>query len=291
MKNLADMKSFEKYLQEQGLSPRSIVVYLKIISLFLKEFPRFADLKTEEGSVENINSFMRKKMIDDEKKLYNARFAFRHLLIFMDIDEKAYKKIMKVKPVQSERKYILLSVEQMKQIIDRINDDKFRLMATIQFVTGSRAIGVIRMNKKNIYEHEDGITINFWEKGSKERTAFVPKPYSDELLEYSRKKNQDFIFLDGSSKKGIDGLIYNTYIYYYKTLRKVLEELGYKKELCLGTHNWKVNWVSDAYAATGKDLIATQRGIGHADPEQTARYIRRLGKETDSKSIINKIRK
>lgn len=273
---MIDREKLREYLANKGLSAKSVSTYLKIINVFDKEF--------NEVSIDNINKFQ------ELKQMRNAKSAFKHLLAFLGWDKKAYLDITTVKEKPATRKYIMLSLAQMQDIISRIIDERYKLMATVQFVTGCRAVGVIRLNTKNIYEKEDGVLLTLWEKHNKERSVFLPKPYSDQLLEYIKKVNVEYPFIRGLSKHGFDGSIENAYLAYYNILRKAFIEAGYDKKSCLGTHNWRVNWVSDVYEVTKKDLIRTQQAVGHGKPEQTARYISKFVGKDDSKEIIKQIR-
>lgn len=279
---MIDKEKLREYLTGKGLSARSVNTYLKIINLFDKEF--------DHVRIDNINKFLEEKLLKENRKLYNARPAFKHLLAFLGQDEKLYLDILKVRPKPATRKYVLLSLDEMHNIISKIDKERYKLMATVQFVTGCRAIGVIRLNTKQIYEKDDGVVLTLWEKRDKERPVFLPKPYSDQLLGYVKKLGVEYPFIEGLSKHGFEGTIENAYHAYYKALQKAFIESGYNKKSCLGTHNWRVNWIADAYEATKKDLIKTQQAVGHSDPKLTAKYVAKfIGKE-DTKEITKQIR-
>lgn len=70
----------------------------------------------------------------------------------------------------------------------------------------------------------------------------------------------------------------------FRILVGVARECGID-EVRISTHTLRKTFVARVYAASGHDLIKTQRIVGHASPLTTARYL-----ETDQEELDDLVR-
>lgn len=72
----------------------------------------------------------------------------------------------------------------------------------------------------------------------------------------------------GTSLEGLDRLTYEGHL---RRLKVAVRELGFE---VFTFHDLRRSYATRAYEATGKDLAATQRLLGHSKPETTVGYLR-----------------
>lgn len=269
------MSRFKEWLQGNStLLPRSIRQYDKVIHAFIGEYGMAVTL-------ENINSFLLKKNIS----FY--RFAFKHFLEFLNRGD-VYFKIVKLKRKPKKRFGFYTDKDKIIQLINRITDRKFYLVARIQFLTGARTHDVFGLKKEGDYRiKKNGLIIYLMTKGERKEPYLIPFPEAKEIIDFLEYSNEEYPFLRGSSNN-LTTWIDNNYRYYLRTIVEVSEAMGLHG---FRPHDFRRNFASYVYGFSGKDIHYTKEALRHKDIKHTTEYLSTITKEEESKKIIEKLRK
>ena len=216
-----------------------------------------------------------------------AKYALKHLLTFLFPDEwfAIYTKLVSKKVVR-KREYRILEREKVLEAIERLRDPCFKCIAYIQFCGGARARDVIRIRKEHVFREEDGgVSIKLLTKGAGERWVYIPKPFADFIWNYVSQCDREYPFTKGRVKN-LEKRFANTYLYYHRAIRKAQQEVGLKTSA--PTHHLRADWITKFYLLT-KDVIGTQRAVGHKKIDTTLRYIARYQSAEDYKRVVKQI--
>lgn len=263
------MEEFLNYLRTQtSLNERSIKFYYWVIKNFLAKY--------KEPTIENINARIRE---------YPAtKFAFYHYLRFLG-RENDYNKLIKTKPKPKEKKGVYLQKEILMKIISSIPDEKYRMVALLQYLTGARVAEILKLKKEDFDPQQDMLKIKLVTKGNYERIVFVPQEYKDLIMNFVKNSKFDYPFLKGDFNKPLAKLVYNNYIYYYTALKKAASDLGYEN---FATHDFRRNFIDRVLDVTS-DIRIARALIGHARAETTLRYISQKSSEEEFKKFIKSL--
>jgi len=268
-------KDFRNYLvNNTSLMDNSIRLYVRTIRLFLIEYKG-------EITVENINKFITEHTRD--KYSYYMKAPFKHFLEMMGTGE-MFAKLKTPRHKPRKKTYNNIPVDMIVKVLNNIESPIFRLIAKIQFNTGSRAGDIIRIKKGYVTGNDkDGYRIRIVGKGGKERYTTLSTNLAKGvlLLEKSAKNKDGYIFLRTHSRD-INRAIDTTYHYYWKYLRKAVKKIG----VDFTTHYFRHKYIQDALNS-GFDIFSIQRDIGHARIDTTINY---LFEKKTTKEIHKKIR-
>lgn len=246
-------RQYTKELLNKGYKQSTIISYLKIVGIFMREL--------EINEV--YSGFNYQKLIT--KSLSNGRLrddsVRRERMTISDYDE-CLNWLQNIKQFSKRYEY---------KRIGYVNVLKF------MFVTGIRISATFENAKwSDIKRSEDFIGQQGWtayvvDKGNR----VTPKPISDEFYEELRsdmyKGNDDALIFDGLSKQG------------FATLLREFNEYAGRE---LTPHSIRVGAATKVYGLT-KDLVLTQRFLGHQDPKETVKYIREEDRFNSGSSILS----
>jgi integrase len=263
------LEEFLNYLRTQtSLSERSIKFYYWLVRKFLAEF--------REDSLENMNAFIKAYPL--------SKFAFMYYLRFKN-RENEYVKLIKTKTRLVEKEGVFLSREKLLKIVESIQDDIYRMVALLQYLTGARAHEILKLKKEDFKIENEMLKIKLIGKGGYERVVFIPQNYKQIIWQFVSNYSREYPFLKGENKS-LEKLVYNNYIYYYMELKKAAASLGYEK---FATHDFRRNFVNDIFSQT-QDIRIAKNLIGHARMETTLRYLKRKISEEEYRKYIQAIR-
>lgn len=268
MENL-NLEGFLNYLKTQtNLSERSVKLYYWIVRNFLASF---------EPTIENMNARIKEYPI--------AKFAFKHFLAYLGRPEEA-KKLIKARPKPKKKEGVYLPRDQLFAIIQGIGDEKYRMVALLQLLTGARAHEILKLKKEDFKEEGEWLRIRIVGKGGVERVVFIPSEFKDDVLRFVQSSAFDYPFLRGSSES-FARLLHNNYIYYYKALKESAAQLGFKD---FSTHDFRRNFINAAYSLT-KDIRVVKSIAGHKLMKTTLEYMQQKISEEEFKTYIKEILK
>lgn len=254
-----DREGFERWMEENTqLRPLSIKVY----SSYVRNI-----LEATAGDPKKIGQHITLK--HRRKNCYNQVFAIKHY--FNYIGKKAPLDLPLLKKKPRKKMGVFLKLSDLKAIVNRLKEQNsfYYPVAVIQLVAGSRPRETLSFRRSMFKEECDGVTIILDAKGGVEGAKFIPKPYSEEILEVLRLRTAEYPFLRGVSTD-IEHLVSNNYRYYHRDLANAS---GMQK---FSPHDFRRNFGSDYYKQT-LDIFKTQMALGHKDPSTTIRYLPEFG--------------
>ncbi|MEK6844939.1 MAG: site-specific tyrosine recombinase/integron integrase [Nanoarchaeota archaeon] len=166
-----------------------------------------------------------------------------------------------IKPKKNKSLPDILSVNEIKKLIESSNNSKHRLIIKLIYGTGLRVSEIINLRKHDIYFDDKLIKINLG-KGKKDRFVKLPDSILEELKNFSRIGDSKYLF---ESQKG--GNLSS------KTIQLILsnnaKKAGFKKRVYphLLRHSFATHLLEQ-----GTDLRVIQKLLGHSSIKTTQIY-------------------
>jgi len=247
---------FFNYLKENtNLSAGSINEYVKILNRFVLFYGVKNVCATQE-----INKFI---IALQEKRIYTAKYAFRHFFDMIGRPE-LYQKLKKGIKIKPRKKLgIYLGKDDMKNIIKNIPDTKYKLFAEIQYETGLRFRDLSSLMAENIITDKDGsVKIYVVTKGEKEKITYLTN--TQKKLKMFAKGKKGLIFYDNTVGYSAN------YMRYYRNLVYAAELVGHP---AFRSHDFRRNLAEDLIRI-GKDMRDVKNVLGHKHISTTERYFK-----------------
>lgn len=177
-----------------------------------------------------------------------------------------FKEILKqdvyfVKPKKNKTIPDILTVDEIKGLIEYTNNPKHKLIVKLLYGTGLRVSEIVNLKKQDINFEENLIKINLG-KGKKDRFVKLPESLSEELLNFSKIGDSKYLF---ESQRG--GKLAS------KTIQLILsnnaKKAGIKKRVYphLLRHSFATHLLEQ-----GTDLRLIQKLLGHSSIKTTQIY-------------------
>jgi len=251
------LEQTKQALKLRNYSPRTIKAYLGCLG----DYFNFKKLNLEKIDEENIKQFLLNKQdknyFSQTTNLYlNAiKFFYREVL---KIPEKINLKFAK----RSKKLPIVLSREEIKNIIETIKNPKHKLIISLAYGAGLRISEVVNLKIKDVNLEE--LTIHLKNaKGKKDRITIFPEKIKIDLQNLVAGKNlSDYVF---ESERG-GKLTERTA---QKILENALRKIGVKKEATFHSlrHSFATHLLEN-----GVDVHYVQELLGHQNIRTTQRY-------------------
>ena len=167
-----------------------------------------------------------------------------------------------------------LTIEEIKQIFDIINNERNKTMLHLIYSSGLRRAEISKLKWEHINFSEEGKIISpiFTIKeakgrgGGKTRTGKLSKIVIEELEKFYKNKNSEYIFPSCSNKKkGITGVTINNIFKNYS------KKAGIKKNVHV--HLLRVSYATHL-SNKEVDISIIQQAMGHSNINTTLGYIR-----------------
>ncbi|MHA1302758.1 MAG: tyrosine-type recombinase/integrase [Candidatus Heimdallarchaeaceae archaeon] len=268
--------NFQTWLTENTtLSERTILNYSRTIDRFLDRY--------DEVTIENINNFISK--VNRNTRTTYIKYAFKYYLVYIGKDDE-YVKVVKIKIKPRKKTGTYLENNILLNIVFNIEDEIYRLVALLQYITGLRADDVLDNTWRNFKENTDGsLTMTIKVKRGKEHTVFIPKKYSERITYFVETCGRKYPFLRGESDTHLR-LVNNNYRYYWNAVKKSAKDLGYEK---FSTHDFRRNFLEDVFMKTRDPRIA-QNLAGHSSMIYTMKYLKSHEDEGKLKKVVEELR-
>lgn len=248
-------------------SPRTAEEYIKLLKAFC--------LATDADSVDKINEWIPAHL--------KTHYALRWYLLATGREDDV--KLL-VKPKGYNRKPKIegsyLTQDEQKRLISLL-PEPYKMIATVQYLTGARAGDVTSIRKDSIERVTDiegvGLRILIVGKGGRERNVWIPTEYSSYIAGFIEAATATYPFLGANDAPLAQvKLIYNRY-------RDALIKAAKEVKPAFRTHDFRRNFVNDSYTKF-KDLRVVKDLVGHAEYSTTMKYIKkRLDKEEYIKAV------
>ncbi len=284
-----DLPLFQKWLEDKGtLSESTIYVYTRSIGRFLSNDPDIDDLDT-------YNNFMIKVAI--KKRCSHYYSAIKAFIQFKVSDSTTKSKLIEglLKPkerqdIVRERKY--LKIEKIIEIINNLQEDKHKVIALIQHLSGVRAGDILGLKTGNIitedYKNIPTMKLNVHGKRRKRNVIYIHNKIAQDIiwdylsLHDSRYDIEGYYFLQmgrNSKRPGNvnseNDLMKMNYFWYWNDLKQALQTSQVDK------HDWATHDLRRCYARRVwdkyKDIHVLQGLLNHSDPKTTLKYLDQSG--------------
>jgi len=158
----------------------------------------------------------------------------------------------------------VLTVNEIKRLIDVINNIKHKLIVRLMYGCGLRVGEIVRLMKKDFLFDEGLIHIKM-AKGRKDRMVKIPKSLHQELLIFSELNPDSKIFF----VSGHGGTLTTSTI--QAIVKKASEKAGIKKNVHPHTlrHSFATHLLEN-----GVDIRIIQKLLGHSDIKTTQIYLK-----------------
>jgi len=289
--DLTDLSMFENTLKTKSrLAESSIYVYVHDAAQFLVTNP---DIDVKDC----YNDFLEKMTIRKRSVHYrSALIAFINYKFANNssLQESLIKGL--ITPMfrgdyAKDRQHFQL--ERLIEIVNGLKEEKHKVVALIQMITGVRAGDVFRLTYGKIMPEEtkdgDVIRINFTGKGKKLNSVFIyDKALQQKIMEYIQLQStmyKDYYFID--EPRHMKGrlvplteytLLRKAYLAYWWDIKDSLLKNGIDPN-AFSTHDFRRCFARRAWEMK-PDVYRLQRLLNHKDPKVTLRYLERSGLET-----------
>lgn len=183
------LNQIEKELKLRNYSPKTISVYLGS----LKEYFNFKNDNIEIMDEHNIKDFLIEKQ--------NKGYSPQTINLYLNAIKFFYREVLKI-PQKINLKFakrtkklpIVLSGEEIKNIIESIKNPKHKLIISLAYGAGLRVSEVVNLKIKDI--NLEGLTIHIKNaKGKKDRITIFPEKIKTNLQNLIAGKNlNDYLF-------------------------------------------------------------------------------------------------
>lgn len=268
---------FHQWLSDNTtLGERTILNYVRTIDRFLDEYG--------QPTIENINNFI--STTNRRTRTTYVKYAFRYYLEFIGKPED-YKKLVGVKSKPRKKTGVYISNESLMSIVSNIENETYRMVALIQYLTGARAGDVLRFSYNDMKVNDDEtISLHLIKmKGEKEGWFFIPKKYAKKIRHFIETCGRKYSFLLGESDS-FRKLSDNNYRYYYEAVKVSARRVGYPN---FATHDFRRNFIEDVFANT-KDIRVAQNLAHHSNLKYTMKYLKSREDEEKLKEVVEELR-
>lgn len=281
-----DVVLFGNWLKEKkGLMDSSIHTYTCSLEHFIIRRPNLEDL-------EDYNNFLIEKT--HKKRCSHFYSVLKAYIEFKITDANLRNKLLAslIKPpirndIVRERKH--LDEETIIQVINNLEEEKHRVIALIQNLTGVRAGDVLRLKEgcivPEVYKDKNVLRLSVLGKGMKRNVVFIHDEVASYfIIDYITKNpgHREYYFINLSSYKGrknnfddYNKLYTMNYNWFWADLKQSLQIVGIDKN-DFATHDFR-RCFARRFWEKYPDIHKLQQVLNHADPKVTLRYLEQSG--------------
>jgi integrase/recombinase XerD len=245
-------------LKLRGFSPQTTKMYL----FYCQKMLEYIKKQPEELTEDDIKDFLAYKF--SESKLSNSSIVLIKAALKFFYTETLGKKISDIKtPKRSNRLPVVLSRNEMKNLIERTENIKHRLIIELLYSSGLRLSECVNLKYSNL-DLNDGIGWVRSGKGSKDRIFIVSDIFKKDLIEYMNKTGEDgkgYIFTVNGKKMTTRGIQH--------AIKISVERAGIEKDVHVHTlrHSFATHLLEN-----GVDIRKIQKLLGHSNLQTTQIY-------------------
>ena len=245
------LKELEEHLKLRNYSKETQKVYI----IHIKKYLEF--LGSESPCFENAKEYILKKLETNEpSSVHHTIFAIEYF--FKNILK---EKIYIPKPKRSKKIPEILTLEEIKSMIQSTKNIKHKLILKVLYGCGLRVSEIVNLKNKDVNIKENLINIRQG-KGKKDRFVKIPNSINEELNAYIKLNDDEFLFPSNRGGKLTK-----------KTISKIVETSAKKAKVKkrvyphLLRHSFATHLLEQ-----GTDLKIIQKLLGHSDIKTTQIY-------------------
>lgn len=240
-------------LKIRNFSPKTIKSYIYAIEQFLK----FAENKGLNE--ETVRKYIIKKLEKQNPSTVSHNIS---AITFF------FKTILKQKinishPKRNKSIPEVLTIEEIKKMIDSTPNFKHKIIIKLLYGCGFRVSEIINLKKEDLNFNENLIYIHL-AKGRKDRFVKIPNSIKEELSNYQKINEGDILFVSARESKLTTATI-------RKIVKSAAKKSGIKKRVSPHTlrHSFATHLLEQ-----GTDLRLIQKLLGHSDIKTTQIYLK-----------------
>ena len=241
----------KRELEIRNYSKQTIKAYIYSIEKF-QEFSKNRELS--ENSI--------KDYVQRDLKNKNPSSVRRDLFAIKFFFEKVLNQKVKVpNPKKNNTLPEILTIEEMRKLIENTSNIKHRLIIKLLYGCGLRVSEIVNLKKREVNFNEEIIHIRL-AKGKKDRFVKIPLSIKDELGSYCELNNEDILFPSNRGGKLTKDTI-------QKIVQNSTKKANIKKRVYphLLRHSFATHLLEN-----GTDLRIIQKILGHSDIKTTQIY-------------------
>lgn len=251
------LKKIEVELKISKNSDYTVRNYLKANSELLDSSKK----KPDKISVDDVKLYMSENLNDKSTS---------SVILFLAAVKYAYSNVfgeditIKIKRPKKERRIpIVLSKEEVKRLINAVNNDKSKLMVSLMYACGFRVSELVNLKLQD-FDFNEKIGHVRQAKGKKDRIFNIPSFLFNELSKHSKvqKENkQEYLFT--GPKGGLS----------IRNIEKIVRNAGKRAEIEKGVHCHTLRHSFATHLLEDNvDIRKIQELLGHADLSTTQIY-------------------
>lgn len=247
------LKKLEENLKLKNYSKQTIKSYLNLVKKYLE----FVKAKNKEINEQSVKEFLLEKLSKNNPasvghNVFAIKYFFKEIL---------NKKLIIPNPKRNKNLPEILTLKEIKSIINSTKNIKHKLIIKLLYGCGLRVNEIINIKTKDINLKENLIKINL-SKGKKDRFVKIPSSIKEELENYIKLNNSEYLF---ESNRG--GKLTK------KTIAKIVQDSAKKADIKkrvyphLLRHSFATHLLEN-----GTDIRIIQKLLGHSDIKTTQIY-------------------
>lgn len=252
------LKKLNTEAKLRGFSPQTIKMYL----FYNQKLLDYTKKEPVDITEDDIKDFLGSKLSDHS--LSNATIALIKAALKFFYTEILGRNISQIKtPKRSQKLPVVLSQTEIKNLLDKTENIKHRLIIELLYSTGLRLSECINLKYSDL-DINDGIGWVRLGKGSKDRIFIISEVFKKDLLYYKEKIGSDgkgFIFLVNGKKMTYRGIQH--------AIKVSAERAGIEKPVHVHTlrHSFATHLLEN-----GVDIRKIQKLLGHSNLQTTQIY-------------------
>lgn len=254
-----DLQKFKKWLQQKRLSENTVNTYVEVTSFFV----RYSSLKnTLNYSKRLIESFNYDFIVHSNKSVSYQNQCINGIKKYLDYKGLEVEKFQLQRPRKEKKLPVVLSVEELKQVLDQTHNLKHKTLLSLIYSAGLRIGEAINLKIKDIDSKRMLVHIK-GAKGKKDRYTLLSEVFLNLLRAYYKQyKPKEFLF------EGQNGEKYSSSSA-QRVLKSSVEKAGLRKQVTLHTlrHSFATHLLEN-----GTDIRYIQELLGHSSPKTTMIY-------------------
>lgn len=250
------LKRLRTEMMLRGFSKQTSKIYLFYNSKFLE----YINKSPEEVIEDDIKEYLAYKMSDD--LVSNGSISLIKAALKFYYSEILGKNLSLTKtPRTTKRLPIVLSKKEIKDLLDKTENIKHRLLIELLYSTGLRLSECINL-KYNDLDLNENIGWVRMGKGTKDRIFIISDMFKKDLLDYMEKKGyHEYVFTVNGRKMSTRGVQH--------AIKNSAERAGIKKNIHVHTlrHSFATHLLEN-----GVDIRKIQHLLGHSSLQTTQIY-------------------
>lgn len=267
-----DLERFKKWLTQKRFSLNTVSTYTEVTTFFI----RYSNLKkTTENTVRLIESFNYDFIVNEGKSISYQNQCINGIKKYLQYKGILLEKINLKRPKREKRLPVVLSLEEVKALINATENLKHKTLLSLIYSGGLRIGEAIDIKIQDIDSKRMLIHIKN-AKGKKDRYTLLSQSFLELLrIYYKSYKPKKYLFEGQFSEQ-------YTSTSAQKVLRNAAEKIGLQKKITLHSlrHSFATHLLEN-----GTDLRYIQELLGHSSPKTTMIYTH--VSETSIKKINN----